>query len=155
MILDLSLPLEAPTAVPTAPPAHASSALLLKPNALGELQVSLTAGMIGTPRTYRALSEQRRAGSLLVVALRSFEIRHGRLPASLDELVPDFLTEIPVSPIDGRPFRYTPAKRLVHSTDDISLGDSGSGPYDFHDEADVFRVGPPDVACGGESPDEK
>jgi hypothetical protein len=143
MLRDLPLPLEAPVGVPTVRTAPAGFALLAKPNALGELQVSLTAGMIGSPRTYRALSEQRRAGSLLVVALRLFEIRHGRLPGSLDELVPDFLTEVPPSPIDGRPFRYTPAKRLVHATDDISLADPGSGPYDCHDEADVFRIGPP------------
>lgn len=155
MLRDLPLPLREPAAVPTARPAHASSALLLKPNALGELQVSMTAGMIGSPRTYRALSEQRRAGSLLVVVLRLFEIRNGRLPGSLDELTPDFLTELPPSPIDGRPFRYTPAKRLVHSTDDISPADPGNGPYDFHDEADVFHVGPPPADGGDDPPGER
>jgi hypothetical protein len=39
-------------------------------------------------------------------ALRLFEIRRGRAPASLDELVPDFLAAVPRDPFTGGPLRY-------------------------------------------------
>ena len=46
------------------------------------------------------------AGLRLVVACRLYEIRHGRLPESLETLVPEFLPEVPCDPFDGKPFRY-------------------------------------------------
>jgi hypothetical protein len=51
----------------------------------------------------------------LVVACRFYEIRHGRLPETLDALVPEFLSEVPRDPFDGKPFRYLPGKAVVYS----------------------------------------
>lgn len=40
------------------------------------------------------------------LAIRRFELRHHRLPENLADLVPDFLTRIPVDYMDGKPLRY-------------------------------------------------
>jgi hypothetical protein len=42
------------------------------------------------------LNETRRRGDLVVVALSKFQRDHGRYPASLDELRPKYLCEIPL-----------------------------------------------------------
>ncbi len=40
------------------------------------------------------------------LALKIYKCEHGKYPASLQELVPAILPEIPVDPIDGKPFGY-------------------------------------------------
>lgn len=54
--------------------------------------------------------EQRRQAQLraiqTLVALRRFEAVRGRLPARLDELVPDYLPAVPMDPFSRKPFRY-------------------------------------------------
>jgi hypothetical protein len=42
----------------------------------------------------------------LDVALRLYQLDHGRPAADLESLVPDYLPELPTDPFDGRPFRY-------------------------------------------------
>jgi len=40
------------------------------------------------------------------VALKRFQYRHGALPETLDQLVPDLLPSVPIDPYDGKPLRY-------------------------------------------------
>ncbi|MBW8865165.1 MAG: hypothetical protein JF609_09645, partial [Verrucomicrobia bacterium] len=40
------------------------------------------------------------------ISLKRFQIRYGRLPASLVELAPEFLATAPLDPMDGKPLRY-------------------------------------------------
>lgn len=40
------------------------------------------------------------------IALRRHQLRHGRLPERLDQLVPDFLGQVPIDGMDGQPLRY-------------------------------------------------
>lgn len=43
---------------------------------------------------------------VLAVALKRYQLRQGRYPERLDQLVPDFLSTVPVDPMDGRRLRY-------------------------------------------------
>jgi len=43
---------------------------------------------------------------LTVVALKRYKLQHGVFPESLSNLVPDFLDEIHIDPMDGNPLRY-------------------------------------------------
>jgi hypothetical protein len=47
------------------------------------------------------------AGTRIMVAIELFQARHGRLPASLDELAPGVLPSVPDDPLTGKPFGYT------------------------------------------------
>ena len=51
----------------------------------------------------------------LVLACRLYEMRQGRLPQTLEALVPDLLPKVPPDPFDGAPFRYVPADAVVYS----------------------------------------
>ena len=42
------------------------------------------------------------------LALAAFQARHGKLPTKLDELVPEFIDRVPVSPYSGQPLRISP-----------------------------------------------
>ena len=47
---------------------------------------------------------------IAVLACRSYRAKHGTLPASLDELVPEFLDEVPRDPYDGEKLRWNAEK---------------------------------------------
>jgi hypothetical protein len=40
------------------------------------------------------------------IGLKRYELRHGKRPANLDALVPEFVDEVPRDLMDGRPLRY-------------------------------------------------
>lgn len=52
------------------------------------------------------VAEAQRDLILAAVALKRFELRHGRLPAELGALVPEFLPAPPRDIFDGQPLRY-------------------------------------------------
>ena len=96
--------------------------LLSKPNMIGRILLEVVASP--SVAQMKARTEERLSGARLVVALRLFEKRSGKLPATLAELVPAYLTAVPRDPYDGKPFRYVPGKRLVYAVG-MDLKDSG------------------------------
>lgn len=44
--------------------------------------------------------------SATALAIERFRLSHGRLPARLEELAPQFISAVPVDPFDGTPLRY-------------------------------------------------
>ena len=48
----------------------------------------------------------RRAAAILGLSCELFSSRHGRYPAELKDLAPEFLEEIPPDPFTGKPFKY-------------------------------------------------
>lgn len=44
--------------------------------------------------------------TIISLGLRRYRLKHKKLPATLDELVPDFLDAVPIDPYDGQPVRY-------------------------------------------------
>jgi len=51
----------------------------------------------------------------LLLALKIYKIRHGKLPDSLSDLVPEFFPAVPLDDFDGKPFRYLPEKKMIYS----------------------------------------
>jgi hypothetical protein len=101
--------------------------LYRKPNPHGrKLLGTVGADLRGLIHT-KDRAEGRLSGARLVVALRLFEKRTGKLPATLAELVPAYLPAVPRDPYDGNPFRYAPEKRLVYAVG-MDLKDSGGTP---------------------------
>jgi hypothetical protein len=50
--------------------------------------------------------EAKRALSAAAIAVKRYEAKKGRLPESLDVLVPEFASEVPLDWMDGKPLRY-------------------------------------------------
>jgi hypothetical protein len=68
------------------------------------------------------------AAAQLLLALKAFHIKNLRLPSALDELVPEFLPQVPVDDFDGMPFRYSVEKRLIYSVGQ-NLNDDGGQEF--------------------------
>jgi hypothetical protein len=94
----------------------------------------------------RAIAARRVTRTALAFALRVAET--GSAPASLADLVPEFLARVPADPWDGKPLRYAagpPAKVWTIGEDALDDGgapyadpDSDSGPGDV-----VVTIGTP------------
>ena len=51
-------------------------------------------------------AETERSLAICAVALKRYSLRHGAPPESLDSLVPEFVSSVPVDYMDGKPLRY-------------------------------------------------
>lgn len=91
--------------------------LCLRRNGAGGIVVGsiVSSSAIMGPVTARCLAQSRLDGLRLVAACRLYEIRYGRLPETLEALVPEYLKEVPRDPFDGKPFRYLPERAVVYS----------------------------------------
>jgi hypothetical protein len=66
---------------------------------------------------YRNRYDRRAAA--IALAARLYEAEHGRAPATIAEMVPEFLPRVPLDPMAGRgtPMPYTPATRPTTAPD--------------------------------------
>lgn len=60
--------------------------------------------------------------SIAAIAVERFRLAHGQLPENLDELVPQFISAVPIDPFDGQPLRY---HRLAKGYVIYSIGSDG------------------------------
>jgi hypothetical protein len=63
------------------------------------------------------------------IAIERYRRRHHAWPERLDELVPEFLPQVPTDPFDGRPVRYVvqPDKYLLYSVGRDGVDNGGQG----------------------------
>ena len=62
----------------------------------------------------------------VLLACKSFQIRTGRLPSTLQELVPDGLPAIPLDDFDGKPLRYSASDKLIYSVAEDLMDSKGT-----------------------------
>ena len=91
--------------------------------------------------TEDAINRRDAAMRMLITefAIRLFRNDHQRLPASLDELVPAYLTNVPLDPFDGQRLRY---KVSETGFDVYSVGLDGTDDGgQFGDISAIFTAG--------------
>lgn len=89
-------------------------------------------------RTRETTLSVMRDGTIAMLALELHRLRKGDYPASLDELVPEFLVELPIDPFTNNPLRY----RLTDASADYVLYSTGTDKTDDGGEpypGSVFR----------------
>jgi hypothetical protein len=88
---------------------------LISGNLMDNLYLEMTE--IGLEVIPRSKSRENVAvtATQLVLALKVYDMRHGKLPNSLSELVPEFFPQVPLDDFDGQPFRYLPDKKIIYS----------------------------------------
>ena len=78
------------------------------------------------------------------IAVELYRRAEGKLPQRLDDLVPDFLPQVPADPFDGQPLRYVVREEeyLVYSVGTDRVDNGGNGDPDYGDTQPdvVFRV---------------
>jgi hypothetical protein len=71
---------------------------------------------------------------ITAIALKRHELQHGRLPATLQALAPDFLPTVPCDLMDGQPLRYRPnpdGSLVLYSVGDDLRDDGGDALPDL------------------------
>jgi hypothetical protein len=61
----------------------------------------------------------------VLLAIKAFKVEKGRLPESLDALVPDYLDAVPLDDFDGQPLRYNAEKKVIYSVGKDLKDDGG------------------------------
>jgi hypothetical protein len=67
---------------------------------------------------------------ITAIALKRFELQHGKKPSSLDALIPEFLPALPTDFMDGHPLRYRPnldGSFALYSVGENLIDDGGAG----------------------------
>jgi hypothetical protein len=60
-----------------------------------------------------------------ILALKAYKMEKGKLPSNLSDLVPTYLSQMPIDPFDGKPLRYSREKMIVYCVGK-DLKDSGA-----------------------------
>ncbi len=81
------------------------------------------------------------------LAIRAYSLQRGRKPAKLDDLVPDYLPEVPKDPFSGKElvYRVTPTGYLLYSVGVDGKDDGGKscGPTGLEEPGDILLDDPP------------
>lgn len=85
----------------------------------------------GLGRAVERMIQVEAAGHLTVaaIALKRFQLQHGKWPETLGELVPEFISAMPIDPYDGKSLRYHPnvdGTYLLYSIGDDGVDDGGN-----------------------------
>ena len=77
--------------------------------------------------------------TLIACALERYRIAHGSYPASLDALMPEYLAELPNSPISGKPMNYSlnPDGTFLLWSPGWELKSLGGKPGEYFGEGDI------------------
>jgi hypothetical protein len=104
--------------------------MVLKPNGAGRILAAVLTSPDALTRlvAIKCSVQSRLDGLRLVAACRLYEIRHGRLPETLEALAPECLSEVPRDPFDGKRFRYLPEGAIVYSIGKDLIDSTASGP---------------------------
>jgi len=73
----------------------------------------------------KSKSQTETAAIELLLVLKAYKLKTGRLPEKLDELVPEYLPNVPLDDFDGKPIRYSAAKKVVYSVGEDGKDDGG------------------------------
>lgn len=114
----------------------------LRKSKLGKVRYTLTALLL--PAMSAALDAAARGNAMneaamTAIAIERYRRDRGQIPKDLEQLVPDFLKQLPTDPFDGKPLRYVvkDGEYLLYSVGKNGVDDGGQGDYD---PDIVFRV---------------
>jgi hypothetical protein len=77
-------------------------------NASAHFYLGASGGLVSRYLLKIADIEMERRMVVTAIALKRFQIQSGKFPADLESLVPDYLHELPLDLMDGKPLRYRP-----------------------------------------------
>ncbi len=110
--------------LPEMPTNHSLFKRLIKGNMVGDVLFEMMEPSFKSLAVRKSREEVNVTATQLLLALRIYQMRHGQLPESLSELVPEFFPSVPLDDFDGKTFRYLPGQKLIYSVGP-DLKDSG------------------------------
>ena len=71
------------------------------------------------------------AATRTLLAMKAYKLDKGRLPETLEQLVPEYLDAVPIDDFDGKPLRYNAAKKIIYSVGKDLEDDGGTTRQEF------------------------
>jgi len=103
---------------------YSKSKLFFTENLIGKALHDIMMVSFGGVFQKRCLENFSVGGTQLLIALKAYQIENGRLPGTLGELIPEYISEVPKDPFDGNPIRFSSTKKIIYSVGP-DLKDSG------------------------------
>ena len=100
---------------------------IFKENPFGRMLFSFSLPSLPYITVDRCVRKFYIEGASCLFALRAYYKEKGELPKSLKELVPRYLSSLPIDPFDGKPLRYSRELRIIYCVGK-DLKDSGGSP---------------------------
>ena len=85
--------------------------------------------------------EAARRITITAIALQRFKLAHGHFPNHLSGLIPEFLTNLPIDPVDGQPLHYLrqpDGTFLLYSVGENGVDDGGNPSLADHSTLKTF-----------------
>lgn len=77
----------------------------------------------------------------ILAALKAYKNDTKSLPASLNKLVPNYISTIAIDPFDGKPIRYSSTEKIIYSVGKNLIDSGGSSGEDWQKMPDpTFRI---------------
>jgi hypothetical protein len=115
--------------------------LLFTENGIGQLMYDAAAVGLKELIISKCGEDFHVAATQAMLALRAYRVAQGVYPASLQELVPNYIPQIPLDPFDGQPIRYSATKKILYSVGKDGVDSGGSEGDNWQDMPDpTFKI---------------
>jgi hypothetical protein len=113
-------------------------------NAAGRALLLWGPSSFGIYLNSRLQTESKASAVEAMLAAREYELKHGKLPESLERLIPEYFPAVPTDYMDDLPIRYSPQARAIWT---VGLNQSVNEPLPAPEEKDaredcIFRLLP-------------
>jgi hypothetical protein len=99
--------------------------LIFSGNMAGQVMYKMTMPAVTGSLAKKSQDNVNLQATRTILALRAYQLTHGKLPPDLNVLAPQFLLEVPVDDFDGKPLRYLAEKKMVYSVGKNLKDDGG------------------------------
>lgn len=123
--------------VPVLQPNRPTWKLFIKGNAIGDILFEMQNSTATNISSRKSREDVEVTATQLLLAVKIYKIRHGKLPESLSELVPEYFPQVPVDDFSGKPFFYSRDKKLIYS---VGPGLKDLGGADFHKDSNSYNL---------------
>jgi hypothetical protein len=104
---------------------------VLRGNAIGEMIYRLLMPAVRGVHKVKCQTNVELAATRTLLAVKAYKLDKGRLPETLDQLVPEYLDAVPIDDFDGKPLRYSAAKKIIYSVGEDLEDNGGTTKQEF------------------------
>jgi hypothetical protein len=89
--------------------------LYVTPNAIGKVIHDITAVSLDSTKIKACQENVLLGATQLMAGIKAYQQDNKKLPATLNELMPTYLADMPLDPFSGQAFQYDPNKKTISS----------------------------------------
>jgi len=120
---------------------HSKIKMLFTENVVGKIFHDIVAVSFSGYFYQKCLEDFSVIGTQSLLAIKAYQTETGKIPFSLGELVPEYFSEVPRDPFDGKSIKYSPEKKIIYSVGKDLKDSGGSEGKDWQIMEDpTFKV---------------